>query len=78
MLGRLAAERVPSVVQLLLPLEPPPPEMQQLFGAMDGNQEAMDGFVSVVSGAVSPQEFFSPHNVSRILAHDRRRLPQPA
>ncbi|HEU4491901.1 MAG TPA: NAD(P)/FAD-dependent oxidoreductase [Jiangellales bacterium] len=62
----------------LATLEPPPPEMQQLFGAMDGNQEAMDGFVSVVSGAVSPQEFFSPHNVSRILAHDRRRLPQPA
>ena len=38
----------------LATLEPPPPEMQQLLGAIQGNQEAMDGFVSVVSGAVSP------------------------
>ena len=27
-------------------LEPPPPEMQQLLGAVHGNQEAMDGFVA--------------------------------
>ena len=35
----------------LATLELPPPEMQQLLGAIHGNQEAMDGFVSVVSGA---------------------------
>ena len=29
----------------LATLEPPPPEMQQLFGAIHGNQKAMDGFV---------------------------------
>ena len=28
----------------LATLEPPPPEMQQLLGAVYGNQEAMDGF----------------------------------
>ena len=50
----------------LATLEPPPPELQQLFGAMQGNQEAMDGFVSVVSGAVSPVDFFSEENVGRI------------
>jgi len=48
-------------------LEPPPPEMLQLFGAMQGNQQALDGFVSVVSGAVSPVEFFSEENIGRIM-----------
>ena len=38
----------------LATLEPPPPEMQQLLGSVHGNQEAMDGFVSVVAGTVSP------------------------
>ena len=33
-------------------LEPPPPEMQQLIGAMHGNQEAKDGFVSVMAGTL--------------------------
>jgi len=48
--------------------EPPPPEQQQLMGAMVGNQEAMDGFVRVFSGATSPVEFFSESNVQRIFA----------
>ncbi len=48
-------------------LEPPPPEMQQLLGAMAGNQAAMDGFVSVVAGSVSPVDFFAEENVGRIL-----------
>ena len=52
----------------LATLEPPPPEMQQLLAAVHGNQEAMDGFVSVVSGAVSPVDFFSEEYVDRIVA----------
>ena len=36
--------------------------------AVHGNQTAMDGFVSVMSGALSPTEFFSEDNVSRIFA----------
>jgi 2-polyprenyl-6-methoxyphenol hydroxylase-like FAD-dependent oxidoreductase len=47
-------------------LEPPPPELQQLLGAVHGNQEAMNGFVRVVSGVVSPADFFSQENVARI------------
>ena len=47
-------------------LEPPPPELQQLLAAVHGNQDAMDDFVSVISGALSPAEFFSEDNVSRI------------
>jgi len=33
-------------------IEPPPPEMQQLIGAMHGSHEAMDGFVSVMAGTL--------------------------
>ena len=51
----------------LASLEPPPPEMQQLLGAIYGNQEAMDGFASVAAGTVSPAEYFAPENVGRIM-----------
>lgn len=36
---------------------PPPPEMQQLRGAVHGNRDAMDSFVSVTAGTMSPVEF---------------------
>ena len=49
-------------------IEPPPPEMQQLIGAMQGNQEAMDGFVSVMAGTLPAPEFFAPENAGRIMA----------
>jgi flavin-dependent dehydrogenase len=52
----------------LATLEPPPPEMQQLLGAVHGNREAMDAFVSVVAGTVSPAEFFDPENIGRIMS----------
>jgi 2-polyprenyl-6-methoxyphenol hydroxylase-like FAD-dependent oxidoreductase len=48
-------------------LEPPPPEMQQLFAAMAHDQEAKDDFVSVVAGTVSPAAFLDPMNIGRIL-----------
>ena len=56
----------------LATLQPPPPEMQELLGAMAGNQAAMDAFVSINAGTVSPAEFFDPANLGRLLA------PQPA
>jgi 2-polyprenyl-6-methoxyphenol hydroxylase-like FAD-dependent oxidoreductase len=49
-------------------LEPPPPELQQLLAAVHGNQAAMDDFVSVVAGTVSPGEFFDPHHIEQIFA----------
>lgn len=51
--------------------QPPPPEMQQLFGAIHGNQDAMDGFAKLVAGVTSPTEFFAPKNVGRIFAGSR-------
>ncbi len=52
----------------LATLEPPPPELQQLLGAVHGNQEAMDGFARVIAGVTSPAEFFSEENVGRIMS----------
>jgi len=49
-------------------LQPPPPELQQLIGAMQGNQEAMDAFVSVQAATLPAPEFFAPENVGRIMA----------
>jgi 2-polyprenyl-6-methoxyphenol hydroxylase-like FAD-dependent oxidoreductase len=53
---------------MLATLEPPPPEMQELLGAVHGNQQAMDGFTRVVAGVTSPAEFLSEENVGRIFA----------
>lgn len=49
-------------------MEPPPPELQQLIGAMQGNQEAQDGFISVQAATLPAPEFFAPENVGRIMA----------
>jgi len=51
---------------LLATLEPPPPEMQQLFGAIHGNRAAMDGFVQMNAGTISPAQFLSPESVGAI------------
>jgi flavin-dependent dehydrogenase len=52
----------------LATLEPPPPEMQQLFGAIHGNEAATDGFARMQAGTISPAEFFSEENIGRIMA----------
>ena len=52
----------------LATLEPPPPEMQQLLGAVHGNQAAMDGFARMFAGVTSPAVFFAEENVGRIMA----------
>jgi 2-polyprenyl-6-methoxyphenol hydroxylase-like FAD-dependent oxidoreductase len=49
-------------------LRPPPPELQQLLGAMAGNQEAMDGFVSVQASTLPAPSFFAPENLASIMA----------
>src|SRR4029450_2110916 len=49
-------------------LEPPPAEMRQMLAAMQGNQAAMDGFVGVLAGTVSPVEFFDPAHIGQIFA----------
>jgi 2-polyprenyl-6-methoxyphenol hydroxylase-like FAD-dependent oxidoreductase len=52
----------------LATFEPPPPEMQALLAAVHGNQTAMDEFVSVTAGTMSPEEFLAPDHVADIMA----------
>ena len=40
-------------------LQPPPPQMQQLFGAIQHDQEAMNRFAQMNAGTISPAEFFA-------------------
>jgi 2-polyprenyl-6-methoxyphenol hydroxylase-like FAD-dependent oxidoreductase len=52
----------------LATLQPPPPEMQQLMGAVSQSQESMDGFVRMSAGAESPAHFLSEENIGAIMA----------
>jgi len=52
----------------LATLQPPPPEMQRLFGAIHGNAAAMDDFVRMNAGTISPAEFFAPERVGAMMA----------
>jgi flavin-dependent dehydrogenase len=56
-------------------MEPPPPEMQQLIGGMQGNQGAQDDFVSVQAATLPAPEFFAPENVGRIMAASGQGAP---
>jgi 2-polyprenyl-6-methoxyphenol hydroxylase-like FAD-dependent oxidoreductase len=41
----------------LATLEPPPPEMQHMLGAIQGNHAAMDAFAQMNAGTITPAEF---------------------
>ena len=55
----------------LAALEPPPPEMRALFGALRGNQDATNAFLSAITGAIPLPDFMSHENVGRIMAAAR-------
>ena len=48
-------------------LEPAPPDIQALFGALRGNQEATNQFYSAITGSLPLPVFMSPENVGRII-----------
>ena len=52
----------------LAALEPPPPEMRALFGALHGNQDATNAFLSAITGAIPLPDFMSHENLGRIMA----------
>ena len=54
--------------QQLAALEPPPPPMQQLFGALRVNQNATNAFFSAITGAISLRDFMSDENLGRIMS----------
>lgn len=72
-MGHCQAERDAATLPMyefttqLATLEPPPPEFQELLGAMAGNQDAMDAFVSLNAGTMSPPAFFDPDHLAPIL-----------
>lgn len=51
----------------LATLEPPSPEMQQLIGGIYGNQKAMNQFIQMNAGTISPAEFFAPENLGALM-----------
>jgi hypothetical protein len=51
----------------LATLAPPPPDMQRLLGALQGNQADTDRYFGVLDGGVPVEEFFAPPNVGRII-----------
>jgi 2-polyprenyl-6-methoxyphenol hydroxylase-like FAD-dependent oxidoreductase len=59
---RARDERVRAMYEFtcqLATLAPPPPEMQQLFQSIHGNQPATDAFVRMNAGTISPEEFMA-------------------
>jgi len=72
-MSRYQAERDAATLPMyefttqLAMLEPPPPEMQELLGAMTGNQPAMDAFISLNAGTMPPPEFFDPDHLAGLL-----------
>jgi flavin-dependent dehydrogenase len=48
-------------------LEPPPPDLVRLLSAINGKQAAMDEFVRMNAGVVSPADFFAPQHVGQMM-----------
>lgn len=48
--------------------EEPPPEFQQLLGAIARNQPAMDDFTGMFAGSISPSTFFDPGRLARLIS----------
>jgi 2-polyprenyl-6-methoxyphenol hydroxylase-like FAD-dependent oxidoreductase len=73
-MGNYQAARDSSVMSMyeftcqFATLQSPSPQMRQLFRAMRGNQQAMDGFAQMNAGTVSPAEFLARDNISAIIA----------
>jgi 2-polyprenyl-6-methoxyphenol hydroxylase-like FAD-dependent oxidoreductase len=48
-------------------LAPPAPDMAKIYTALQENQDDTNAFIGLITGAVSPDQFFAPKNVERIL-----------
>ena len=51
----------------LAKLEPAPPPLQALFGALHGNREATNEFYSAITGSTPLPQFMNPENIGRIV-----------
>jgi 2-polyprenyl-6-methoxyphenol hydroxylase-like FAD-dependent oxidoreductase len=57
----------------LAAMEPAPPEMQALFGALHGNREATNAFYAAITGASPLPAFMNHENLGRIMAEAAER-----
>jgi 2-polyprenyl-6-methoxyphenol hydroxylase-like FAD-dependent oxidoreductase len=67
---RLRDDRVLAMYRFttdLASLDPPSAEFQQLLALISGQQRAMDEFVGLFAGAVSPAEFFDPNHLAALV-----------
>ncbi len=48
--------------------EPPAPELQQLLGALRGNQDGIDAFLGCIAGTTNIPAFFADENIGRLMA----------
>jgi flavin-dependent dehydrogenase len=64
--NELSADGFESTIEFAR-LQPPPPERQQLLGALEGDQEQTDRLIGTFVGTVPAEEFFAPDNLARIL-----------
>ena len=76
-------ERVRPMYQFtshLATLDPPPPEMQALFGALRHNPDATNAFLSAITGAIPLSDFMADGNLGRIMAAaaERSALQEPS
>lgn len=55
-------------------LEPPPPEMQELLGALRDDPEQARRFFGVFALTVPVPEFFAPENLQKIVQKNQRRV----
>jgi flavin-dependent dehydrogenase len=58
----------------LATLAPPPPEMQQLLAALQGNQEQTNRFFGLFAQTVSVPAFFAPENMQLIFGRNQQTL----
>ena len=52
----------------LAKMEPAPPPMRALFGALHRNRAATDQFYSAITGSIPLPQFMNPENIGRIVA----------
>ena len=52
----------------LASFDPPPPEMEELLGALSMSPDGTDDLMSVIAGTMGVEEFFDPENVARYVA----------
>jgi 2-polyprenyl-6-methoxyphenol hydroxylase-like FAD-dependent oxidoreductase len=62
------AKPIYEFICLLATLNPLPVEMQQLLGALQGNQAEIDRFFGVMENTVPITEFFAPQSIGRIMS----------